>query len=688
MWTKLRNVVRGVAQFKHAVSQTSSQSAASVSGEDMCLGDVRLLLAPASLTRLSLAASAVADGDHLSHGSADSSTEANSEERTLACGPEDTTDSGQSAGTNGDDVTMTVFSNFLQMWRVCGEQDDSRIRATAPRTSFIRTRQTRHSGPSPLTTRTVQNPNVTVRQTPVQERPKSQRRHTDHSSSEQEVTRPGVWIQTSSGPPRLPVPASSDRPLPALMAAEKQVSRAKPLKALRCVSVCEPLLLPVSGQLFRRRSQTENAVPPAHGAASMPQQQRQKSFSERSCSFSAETRAGMLLEQGVDHMASQMGADARILAAALCTGPSAPPLAVSRTLFKDLEEEPEEDAGLTLAAGEGDPGEAEKTGEAKTEKRERKLAEAPEDESVLRGVVLEREDVEAGSDPLSLLVFESEESGSVASQEPPRSAPSVASRNLAEEIEMYMSLRTPLAGKSSSVDVQQVQAEAAEAPQPRPPLERRSSLPVPPVKPQTGSSDETAKRSPNAVTRSKTFAAKTKTPGGSAASPKGASLTALVRSSQGGSLGSVINSISGIKMDALLSGPKMDVLKSGMKQAANVASKVWGAVASAYVYSDEEVSMFVGEGKRLPALSRRLPVCQDEPDSGGGGFPSRLEENMLAAQDCEDGAERGLIPGLVSNGLNQSCTSLGSSSGSSDTGRGTHLTRKTRARRLGHRRRV
>lgn len=50
---------------------------------------------------------------------------------------------------------------------------------------------------------------------------------------------------------------------------------------------------------------------------------------------------------------------------------------------------------------------------------------------------------------------------------------------------------------------------------------------------------------------------------------------------------------------------------------------------------------------------------------------------MLAAQECEDAAERGPIPGLVSNGLNQSCTSLGSSSSSSDTGRGTHLTRET-----------
>lgn len=362
------------------------------------------------------------------------------------------------------------------------------------------------------------------------------------------------------------------------------------------------MLLPVPGQLFRRRSQPEGAAQPEQGGARPAppqQQQRQKSFSERSCSFSAETRAGMLLEQGVDHMASQMGADARILAAALCTGQGAPPHAVSRALFKDLEEEPEEDAGST--PGEGDPGQTEKAGEVKAEKRERKLAEAPEDESGLRGVALEREDVEAGADPLSLLVSESEESASVASQEPPRSAPSVASRNLAEEIEMYMSLRTPLAAKSSSTDVQQVQADvvAALPPPPRPPLERRSSLPVPPVKPQTGAGGETAKRSPNAVTRSKTFAAKTKTAGGGGgggglASPRTASLAALVKSSQGGSLGSVINSISGIKMDALLSGPKMDVLKSGMKQAANVASKVWGAVASAYVYSDEEVGVSVG----------------------------------------------------------------------------------------------
>lgn len=362
-----------------------------------------------------------------------------------------------------------------------------------------------------------------------------------------------------------------------------------------------------TGKLFRRHSKTDNVSLPDDNASLAPadaakqsQQQRQKSFSERSCSFSAETRAGMLLEQGVDHMASQMGADARILAAALCAGQGAPPNSIAKALFKDLEEEPEDDPGLILAKlpeeeGPGEPKE-EKRGdeEVKLEKRERKHTETVEEDSGLRAATLERADVEMGADPLSLLVSKSEESASVTSQELPRSVPAVVSRNLAEEIEMYMSLRSPLGVKSSSMELQQAQGDSTDAPQPKQPLERRSSLPVPPVK--TGSPGDTPKRSPSAVTRSKTFAVKTKTPASAAGSPgaKSASLAALVKSSQGGSLGSVINSISGIKMDTLLSGPKIDVLKSSMKQAANVASKVWGAVASAYSYSDDEVSVITG----------------------------------------------------------------------------------------------
>lgn len=311
--------------------------------------------------------------------------------------------------------------------------------------------------------------------------------------------------------------------------------------------------------------------------------------------------------EGVDRMASQMGADARILAAALCTPHKAPPPATSRALFKDLEEEPEEDAGPSP----GEPGPAEETGE-KAEKREWKLAQTPEDEAGLRGAVLEREDVEAGADPLSLLV--SEESQSLASHEPPDSAPLGASRNLAEEIEMYMGLRTPPAPKTPGGDVQvQVQVQNG------PPLERRSSLPAPPASPQTG------ERSPAPVTRSKTFTANSQTADGGG---RAGSLTALVRSSQGGSLGSVITSISGLKMDALLSrpkmdallsGPKMDALKSGMKQAASVASKVWGAVASAYGDSDEEVGASVGgwgahfqgcHGNLLPSRTSRTAASR------------------------------------------------------------------------------
>lgn len=402
-------------------------------------------------------------------------------------------------------------------------------------------------------------------------------------------------------------PVLSNCPQEALTAAEKQVrsrtTNVLPAKHLRALT--SSALSAGTGKLFRKHAKADNVSLPdddslmmSSDAANPPQQQRQKYFSERSCSFSAETRAGMLLEKGVDHMASQMGADARILAAALSAGQSPPPNSVSKALFKDLEEEPEEDRGLTLGKlleeeGPGGPEEDEMTGgERKMETRERKNTEMAEEDAGLRGAALERADVEVGADPLSRLASESDESASVTSQETPRSAPVVLSRNLAEEIEMYMSLRNPLGLKSTSMELQQAQGDPSDSPQPKPALERRSSLPVPPVKTPTGSPGDTPKRSPGTVTRSKTFAVKTKTSGSVPGTPatKTASLAALVKSSQGGSLGSVINSISGIKMDTLLSGPKIDVLKSGMKQAATVASKVWGSLASAYSNSDDEVS--------------------------------------------------------------------------------------------------
>uniref|UniRef100_A0A674EKN5 DENN domain containing 4C n=1 Tax=Salmo trutta TaxID=8032 RepID=A0A674EKN5_SALTR len=462
-------------------------------------------------------------------------------------------------------------------------------------------------------------------------------------------------------------------------------------------------LPPAPGKLFSLRSQSEDISLPVEGKSAAPggsgvagpavQVQRQKAFSERSCSFSAESRAGMLMEKhGVDHIVSRMGADARILAAALSGGGTTPPPtkplpSAAKALFKDLELESEEGRGPTLgklSEEEGpvtDPTPLEE-GLGKEEKRMKgdrkeaggedemglKLEEEDEErDSGGRGSIslptLEIKEVQVGADPLSLLVSEHEELASVTSQELPQSLPAVVSRNLADEIEMYMSLRSPLGPKSCSMELHQEGQGGDPSPDAAPvkqPLERRSSLPVPPVKHPGGSSgDTTPKRSPAAVTRSKTFAVKaSRSPASSrgvVASPRSSPLTALVRSSQSGSLGSVINSISGMKMDTLLSGPKMDVLKSGMKQAGNLASKVWGAVASAYSYSDDEVS---GDGP--------------ERDS----FPTGLDESMLLGGGGSDSpTHRGPTQGLVSNGLTQSSTSLGSSSGSSDTGRGPHSTR-------------
>ncbi|XP_068569583.1 DENN domain-containing protein 4C isoform X2 [Cebidichthys violaceus] len=601
MWTKLRNVLRGVVQFKNTLDRTPSKKEPT--------------------TAASIVGSAVTDADRLSHGSADSSSEVNGEEHNLfvhSHGMEDTADNHCSTGRQSDQG----YGSKDELHQVLAEPSHSAVLSTEERNDS----RAQHNGG-------------------------------DVAGSVDSA------VVVAEPPSPVDVPSS----VPSIV----KLSTGS-FDAGRETG---------TGKLFRRHSKTDNvslpeddASLPSGGVANQTQQQRKKSFGEHSCSFSAETRAGMLLEKGVDHMASQMGADARILAAALCTGQSPPPNSVSKALFKDLEEEPEDDQGLTLvklpeedgaaagAAAEEEKGEDEEADgtELKVVTRERKHTETSEEDPGLRGPTLERADVEVGADPLSLLVTESDESASVSSQEPPRSVPAVVSRNLAEEIEMYMSLRSPLSVKSSSMELQQAQGDSTDPPQSKQSLERRSSLPVPPVKTPTGSPGDTPKRSPNTVTRSKTFAAKTKTPGSATGSPgpRSSSLTALVKSSQGGSLGSVINSISGIKMDNLLSGPKIDVLRSSMKQAANVASKVWGVVASAYSYSDDE----------------------DEQAQGGGGFPSHLDEHMLAAHDGDDSPERGVIPGLVANGLNQSCTSLGSSSGSSDTGRGTHQTHPTPGR--------
>lgn len=364
----------------------------------------------------------------------------------------------------------------------------------------------------------------------------------------------------------------------------------------------------LGGKLFTAHSKTEDIVLPEGEGTTNPdltqstQQQRVKAFAERSCSFSAESRAGMLLkksslELSVDHM----GADAKILAAAFSGGKTPPPATASASVFSDLGVAPVASSDLKEEVNEKmelisfeertdeDRGKEEKTAEEVMPKGSTEGVGRSVSSSSSSSKAAEREDVEIGADPLSLLASESEEAASIQSQESARIVPPVVSRNLADEIEMYMNLKSPLGAEANSMELHQEaeqKGDHVETPACKQSLGRRSSLPAGPVK--TPDLQETPKRSP-AVTRSKTFAIKSlKTPSGEG--QRTSSLTALVRSSQSGSLGSVINSISGIKMDTLLSGPKVDMLKSGMKQAANVASKVWGAVASAYSYSDDEVS--------------------------------------------------------------------------------------------------
>uniref|UniRef100_A0A8C9S6N2 DENN/MADD domain containing 4C n=1 Tax=Scleropages formosus TaxID=113540 RepID=A0A8C9S6N2_SCLFO len=357
---------------------------------------------------------------------------------------------------------------------------------------------------------------------------------------------------------------------------------------------------------------------------------QQKAFSERSCSFSAESHTGVLrkgsLELNVDQMAVSLGADAKILTAAFSGGKTPPPTSTAASSSK-------EDSPRSSQNKDGDA--AQETGGVKGGLRvqEADAESTGSNRSYSRAAV--REDVETGADPLSLLAFASTNVISDQSKGS-RPTPPEVSRKLADEIEMYMNLTCPLT-KSSSVDLQRgAPKDSKEAVMtvdsgPRKALERRSSLPTDPVKVPEGAG-ETPRRG-QAVARSKTFAVKSRNAAGQ--NPRMSSLTALVRSSQSGSLGSVINSISGIKMDNLLSGPKMDVLKSSVKQAATVASKVWGAVASAYAYSDDEVGRLSSGSLRgeygtaiLPSRSS-LASSSSSNNSDVGRTPPTAGEPMV-----------------------------------------------------------
>lgn len=361
-------------------------------------------------------------------------------------------------------------------------------------------------------------------------------------------------------------------------------------------------------------------------------EKRQKHFPERSCSFSSESRAGMLLKKSSldlnsSEVAIMMGADAKILTAAL-TCPKTSPLHIARThsfesvgchladtrtrvsenawdseprslVLEMLEEsqellEPVVDDNVAESTMTKDTYDSLQNDSDSNQSRDLKAGSKDliNKRSSLCGVAkaVEREDVETGLDPLSLLATEC--IGEKTPDSEDKLFSPVIARNLADEIESYMNLKSPLGSKSSSMELhREGNRESGTATAFSRPLERRSSLPLdhgPPAQ----DAPESEKSSP-AVSRSKTptgrFKQQTPSRG---QKERSTSLSALVRSSPHGSLGSVVNSLSGLKLDNILSGPKIDVLKSGMKQAATVASKMWVAMASAYSYSDDEVRMF------------------------------------------------------------------------------------------------
>lgn len=126
MWTKVRNVLRGVAQFKQALHRTTSEKGPALStagGNQIIYHMINIfllslhfyplvffyslftpILCPCSpVAASSIGGSKTADADRLSHGSADSSNEVNGEEHNLFAhghGMEDTTDNHCSTGTD------------------------------------------------------------------------------------------------------------------------------------------------------------------------------------------------------------------------------------------------------------------------------------------------------------------------------------------------------------------------------------------------------------------------------------------------------------------------------------------------------------------------------------------------------------------------------------------------------------
>ncbi|KAF5912809.1 hypothetical protein HPG69_007799 [Diceros bicornis minor] len=579
LWTKVRNVVHGLAQFRQPLKKTMQKS------------QVSSISAPQSATGGS-------DGDTVSHGSVDSSNDANNGEHTVFVRDLIRLDSIDNHSSTGGQSDQGYGSKDELI------KDDSEIHV--PEEQVARELKTKTK---------VQKEDMCDISAVVA-------KHSQPSAELQSPTEPPAW-----GSSIVKVPSG------VFDISGRKSSTGSTSNVL--FSPEDPVEDAVFGEVTNLKNGDRG-------------EKRQKHFPERSCSFSSESRAGMLLKKSSldlnsSEVAVMMGADAKILTAAL-TCPKTSPLHIARThsfdsvschladtrtrvsestwdsehrsssVLEMLEEsqellEPVVDdsvAETTMTKGTCDSLQNDSNSN-----QSRDLKAGSKDltnkRSSLSGVAkaVEREDVETGLDPLSLLATEC--IGEKTPDSEDKLFSPVIARNLADEIESYMNLKSPLGSKSS-----------------------------------TQETPESEKRSPT-VSRSKTFTGRFKQQTPSRGhKERSSSLSALVRSSPHGSLGSVVSSLSGLKLDNILSGPKIDVLKSGMKQAATVASKMWVAVASAYNYSDDE-----------------------EETSRDYSFPAGLEDHILG----ENISPNMSIPGLVASELTQSNTSLGSSSSSGDVGK-------------------
>ncbi|NXD14418.1 DEN4C protein, partial [Nothocercus nigrocapillus] len=600
LWTKVRNVVRGTAQFRQCLKKATQSS------------QVAVISALQSTTGGS-------DGDMVSHGSVDSSNDANSGEHTLFVRDLvrlDSIDNHSSTGGQSDQG----YGSKDELVR----DDGDGLHAT---------------------------------ETQVEK---------DTSKDEDIIGgKPGEKLPLNTETPGLTDPPTWGNSIVKVPSGIFDSSRRKNSGGTG------------SSPLFVAQNSTEDVFDISAKKSSEKGQKRQKLFSERSCSFSSESRAGMLLKKGsLDlnsrEVAIMMGEDAKILTAALSGAKISPSHTNKSHSFDSIGDQQVSGISDTLihvneSDGESEhmsspvlvePGECQdhlenggsenvatiKVMDFKQLDESRNQKTEPKDATTKRnsfyGVVkpVEREDVEVGLDPLSLLATDSMQPRHPEPEE--KLVSPVAARNLADEIESYMNMKNPLSSKFPSMELHKPVREAEASGTLGHSQERRSSLPLDPIPPPPESYEN--RRSPS-VSRSKTFTGRPKQQTHPRVQKeRSSSLTGLGRSPHG-SLGSVVTTLSNLKLDNILSGPKIDVLKSGMKQAANVASKMWGAVTSAYNYSDDE------------AKNTRQDFT----------FPVGFEDSLLG----ESQSSRAGVPGLIASELAQSTTSLGSSSSSGDVGR-------------------